>query len=117
MLLTTLAQAVTAGSAKDVAGQFSDGLVNWEVYLTRPSGGVLLTPEDVRSFLSRLRADGSQWRVVDLYPPTGDAGLPDSAVYGASLSITDRRGSRTSPMKLVVDCDNGGITRAVGPDS
>lgn len=117
VLIRALADAVTAGHPQAVVEQFTDGAVNWEVYLTRPGGGVLRTPTEVAEFVRKLHADRSRWRVVDVYPPDGEAELTEFRVYGVAVSIEDSSGTRTSPMKLVVDCARGGILRAAGPES
>lgn len=115
-LADALADAVTAGNSAAIPEQFAKGVVHWDVYSTQPAGGLLQAPEDIREFVTRLHADGVRWHVVEVYPPTGDDLLPDYAVYGASISIEDSGGTRSSPMKLVVDCNNGGIDRAAGPE-
>lgn len=115
--VSSLAEGITLGLAEKVSAQFTNGVLNWEVYLVRPTGGVFRTEGELRAFVARLHADNTQWRVADVDAPSGDAGLPESAVYGATIVIKDSRGSTSSPMKLVIDCKDGGIVRAVGPES
>lgn len=112
-----LASAINAGDPANVVAQFDDGNVHWDVYLTRPGGGALRNVEGVQAFVAKLRRDGIRWHLVQVDPPRGNAGLPDSAVYGAAISIEDGNGVRTSTMKLVIDCTSGGILRAAGPES
>lgn len=110
------------GDGAALAGHFLAGPARrWEVYqhFDPPNGseGALRTQPQFAAFVSELHARGEVWIYVSLTPPTGTAGLPDTAVYGVSLTI--RKGGSTRPggAKVVIDCRTGLISRMVGPAS
>ena len=73
-----------------------------------------------RTAIAHLARDrfiaGDGWTATTLMPPTGDALLPRSAVYGLEFQVANDGqpvGGGTS--KIVVDCRSGLVVRWVGP--
>lgn len=109
---TALIAAVNALDAAAIVAEFSDRQVFWDV-----AGRQLRTADDVLELVAALRSTGERWRMGDVHPPTGAAGLPRTTVYDVSLTIRDADGTRSAGIKLVLDCGAGTIYRAAGPEA
>jgi hypothetical protein len=119
--LQNLAADVSAGNGTAVAANFLAGPeFRWEVYehMDPPNGskGALRTRAAVAVFASIIRARHTVWTFAGVDPPVGNAGLPETVVYGLSLTIKSGRQERAAGAKVVIDCESGLINHMVGPN-
>jgi hypothetical protein len=119
--MRSLVADMDAGNGTAVAAHFLAGPdLRWEVYghFDPPNGskGALRTATAIASFAHEVRASHDLWTYLAAVPPVGNAGLPDTAVYGLSLRIKANAGERAAGAKVVIDCNSGRITHMVGPN-
>lgn len=117
--LESLTRGISSGDGAAVAAQFEAGEGLWEVYdhMNPPNGtaGGLDSPRAVLAFADEVHRRGEVWTYVDLAPPVGTAGLPDSAGFGFSITVAAGGATRTDGGKVAVDCGSGLISHMVGP--
>jgi hypothetical protein len=119
-MLRTLVADLTAGNGEAVAAHFLLGPeLRWEVYdhLDPPSGtkGALRTRQALASFAEEVGSSRAVWVFRGVVPPTGDAGLPETAVFGLELVINSGGRQHATGAKVVIDCKEGLINHMVGP--
>jgi hypothetical protein len=111
--MSQLVHAANAGNPTAVVVSLTTP-THWDVY-DQFGDSALTSSADVDSFAARLAAHGDRWTLLGVDPPAGDAGLPDSAVYDAILTVQPNSRTLKSSAKVVIDCHAGLIQRMVGP--
>lgn len=108
---------LTAFNRGEGAG-FADGFGKpyFHPYSFRIVGSGFTDRKSIVDFIAERHRAGDGWSAFELAPPTGDVGLPDRAVYGLAVRITQRGALvRRGNAKLVVDCRSGLLGAWVGP--
>jgi hypothetical protein len=108
-----LVNAVNQGDRNAVAASFTSP-THWEVY-QHFGDGVLTSSASAGAHGAQLSSHGDHWTLISVEPPVGAAGLPDSAVYGATLTVRPHARPIRSEAKIVMECHTGLIQRMVGP--
>jgi hypothetical protein len=99
-------------------GVFADGFIKpiFHPYSFRIAGSGFTDQDSIVSFVAERHQAGDGWSAIKLQPPTGEVGLPDEAIYGLDLRVSQRGALvRRGGAKLIVDCRSGLLVTWVGP--
>lgn len=112
--LRSVVAALDRGDGQGLAAAFTVN-THWEVYQHFAPAPPLTSRAAIASFAQQTSARHDRWQLAALEPPVGNGGLPDTAVYAASITVRNNSLYTHSGAKVVIECRTGLIKRMVGP--